>query len=275
MRHLLFYILVCVGQIVGAQTYRFTPFPAELYFGVGPVIYQGDLPSTNIFTSASKANINPKELNIAITAGLGYRIKKKWAVRNNLSYITFSGNDALDDKKKVRNLSFRTQMLEYNPLIEYSFIHWDANPNNIHHHVYVGAGISLFYFNPQAMYLGKYYNLQPLSTEGQGFTGRKLPYSRISVALPMVGGYRYRVSKKWVMGIELSLRKSFSDYLDDVSTNYYSNEVIRVNKGEVAAQLADKNLTGKPYSEATNRGNPKKADNYFYALFQMSYFLKS
>jgi hypothetical protein len=135
--------------------------------------------------------------------------------------------------------------------------------------------LSLFYFNPQAKLNGKYYNLQPLSTEGQGLTGRALPYIRFSIALPFVTGYRYRISKQCVIGVELSLRKGFTDYLDDVSTYYYDNNVIKVIKGEVAAQLADRNLSGSAYGASTNRGNPNKGDNYFYTLFQLSYFLKS
>jgi outer membrane protein W len=119
-----------LGLMLNAQTYRFTSFPAELYFGVGPVIYQGDLPSTSVFLTSGNNRGSFKELNLALTVGVGYRIHKRWAIRNNISYVSFAGNDAYDEKKKVRNLSFRTRMLEYTPLLEYSIVHWDIKANN-------------------------------------------------------------------------------------------------------------------------------------------------
>ncbi len=166
-------------------------------------------------------------------------------------------------------------MIEYAPLIEYSLKHWDIKGYNKHHHLYLAGGLNLFYFNPQASYHGKYYDLQPLSTEGQGFTGAKPPYRRISWSMPLVLGYRYKLNQNLVFGVEASMRKSFTDYLDDVSGNYYDNNVIRANKGDAAAYLADQNLSGTPRKQGTGRGNPAKGDNYFNFIFLLSYFIGS
>lgn len=250
---------------------RVTRFPNEVSIGFGHTLYKGDLPSTSILASGTFNTIAPDKINAAVTLGYGYRFHKNWSFRHNLSGLTFSGDDQLDKEgdKVIRNLSFRTQMIEYTPLLEYSFLHWDRQSWNMRHHVYIATGLSLFYFNPQAYWNGKYYNLQPLSTEGQGFTGASLPYSRFSASLPLMAGYRFRLANRWIIGFEASFRKSFTDYLDDVSTSYYDNNVIRANKGEAAAALADRNLKGINNEPGTPRGNPKKADNYAYGVFTL------
>lgn len=259
------------GTVVIGQN-RVTRFPHEVTLGLGHTIYKGDLPSTSVLASGNFKTIKLETVNAAAMLGYSYRFHKKWSFRHNLSALTFSGNDKLDKEgdKVIRNLSFRTQMIEYTPLLEFSILHWDIQTWNMRHHVYVATGLSMFFFNPQAELNGKYYNLQPLSTEGQGFTGASLPYSRFSASLPLMAGYRFRMSERWIAGFEASFRKSFTDYLDDVSKSYYDNNVIRVNRGEAAAALADRNLKGSPAQQGTARGNPAKEDNYAYGVFTIT-----
>ena len=57
--------------------------------------------------------------------------------------------------------------------------------------------------------------MQPLTTEGQA-SG----YGLTQFSIPFGGGIRYRVSRNFDAALELGWRKTFTDYLDDVSGTY-------------------------------------------------------
>jgi len=82
---------------------------------------------------------------------------------------------------------------------------------------FIFTGISGFHFKPYAYFEGKWYELQPLGTEGQSESEQ---YNLFQIAIPMGVGTKVRVSDFSSIGIEFGLRKTFSDYLDDVSGSY-------------------------------------------------------
>ena len=66
---------------------------------------------------------------------------------------------------------------------------------------------------------GQWYALQEPKTEGQGttaFPSRK-PYSLTQLSIPFGGGIKIGVSKDFNVIIEYGLRKTFTDYLDDIN----------------------------------------------------------
>ena len=84
------------------------------------------------------------------------------------------------------------------------------------------AGIGVYRYNPYAYSGGNKVFLQPLSTEGQniiGYPDRK-KYSLTQFAVPFGGGFKFAVSENLRVGIEMGIRKLFTDYLDDVSKGY-------------------------------------------------------
>ena len=79
---------------------------------------------------------------------------------------------------------------------------------------YLFAGVAGFYHNPQGKdQNGNYVPLQPLQTEGKD-------YSKVSFAIPFGAGVRYRINRNLDASFEIGLRKTFTGYLDDVSSNY-------------------------------------------------------
>lgn len=80
---------------------------------------------------------------------------------------------------------------------------------------------------------GTWVSLKALGTEGQNFTSeqraaykelydRDLPtsYSNFQLVIPVGIGGRYKLTNNFDIGIELSYRHTFTDYLDDVSREY-------------------------------------------------------
>jgi hypothetical protein len=106
---------------------------------------------------------------------------------------------------------------------------------------FIYGGVAGFYFNPQGDYQGAWRNLQPIGTEGQGMAAYpdKKPYSLFQVSIPFGIDLRYNFGRKFFTGIEFGMRKTFTDYLDDVSGTYIDNELIQAEQGVVAAYFAD------------------------------------
>ncbi len=80
---------------------------------------------------------------------------------------------------------------------------------------------------------GEWVSLRNLGTEGQFLNdeakaeylaayGKDLPtpYSRIQIVIPVGLGIRYKLSNNFDLGLEISYRHTFTDYLDDVSGEY-------------------------------------------------------
>ncbi|MGV3539523.1 MAG: hypothetical protein ACO1OQ_06900, partial [Rufibacter sp.] len=90
-----------------------------------------------------------------------------------------------------------------------------------------------------------WYELQPLGTEGQYADGEGYPspYSRVQIAIPAGFGVKYRLDKRWDVGIEFTWRKTFTDYIDDVSTAYAD----KTQLSREAAVLSDRSAESGAY----------------------------
>ena len=112
-----------------------------------------------------------------------------------------------------------------------------------------------------------------MSTEGQGFFLTRKKYSRIQIAIPYGIGFKYGYKRNWSFGFELGIRKTFTDYIDDVSTTYVSNQYIYQEKGPVAAALADRSDGSTPEKTLAGqqRGDPKDKDAYIFAVFSLNF----
>jgi hypothetical protein len=67
--------------------------------------------------------------------------------------------------------------------------------------------------------------------------------------------------------LELGYRKLFTDYLDDVSTEYVDQATLLAAKGQTAVDLAyrgDEVGAGSYPSAKTPRGGAKEKDGYYY-----------
>ena len=114
----------------------------------------------------------------------------------------------------------------------------------------------LCYFNPRAQDAeGNWTSLRKLRTEDQD-----QPYSPLTLTLPMGIGFRMGISKMWRVGIELAYVKTFTDYLDDVST-VYANPANLAPEAEYFANPA----VGNPsFDPGQKRGDPNQKDAYYH-----------
>ncbi|MCQ2280744.1 MAG: DUF6089 family protein [Bacteroidales bacterium] len=227
---------------------------SELGAMAGASFYLGDLNPRKVFGMSRPAG------------GIMYRYNftPRWAIRANILFAQVEGDDAITNKNYERNLSFKSPITEIGVMAELNFFKLYHERGKNFFSPYLFGGIAVFSFNPQAQDVdGTWYALQHLGTEGQGFEGQKDYYSLCNVAIPFGLGFRFTFGKYFSLGAEWGMRFTFTDYLDDVSGNYYDNQALKENRGSVVARLADKSEF--THTAGTGRGNSTNKDFYSFA----------
>ena len=137
---------------------------------------------------------------------------------------------------------------------------------------YVYTGISIFHYNPKAEnQYGEFVDLQELGTEGQGTTSfpDKEKYSLIQYAIAIGGGFKIAVNPSFNIILEYGVRKTFTDYLDDVSTTYPGDILSMTNEATYMSDPSGSHEIGE------QRGDPDKKDWYSFAGITLSFKLNN
>lgn len=271
----------------------------EVGLGLGPMFFLGDLGgSYGIGTDFVKDIDLPLTklnkgiyLNLYPTEWLGIRLA------GNLGYV--KGDDAqAPDKggaerfRLKRNLKFESKISEAYAAIEIYptvfFEQYDGLAHKLRPYFVGGAGI--FHFNPKAEYnepggTKRMVELKPLHLEGQGFSeypDRK-EYSLTQKELLVGGGLKYYLSESMYVGFEILHRKTFTDYIDDVSTKYINpalfNTYLSSGDAAVARQLYYRENLLQPGVSRANprvneqRGDSKDNDAFFSSILRMGWRL--
>jgi hypothetical protein len=255
--------LLLLPQMVQAQV-QVENFSLSVYTGL--VNYQGDLnPNSFTFNRSKPAFglISRVKLNPHFTWRSGVMIGSIQAAdRYNRDYL------------KPRNLSFNTNIKEIYSGLEVSLFNMEQR--RVVPFAY--GGLAIFHFNPWTIdQAGAKVYLQPLGTEGQGleaYPGRK-KYKLTQMAMAFGGGARVAVSEALTIGIEMSQRKTFTDYLDDVSTTYVDQQLLLAGNGPRAVELS---YRGDELNNSTNyppdkeiRGTPTEKDWYYYIGIDLAF----
>ncbi len=247
----------------------------QLIFYAGSSHFFGDLGGSDSKGSNSPIDLNLGTTGYSVGLGLSRKLNNSFSLRLNLNEATVRGSDSYTNDKfrNNRNLSFRSTIHELSTMVDYTV--FTLNKSGKHPHCLIAfAGVGVFNFNPQAQYNNKWYDLQPLGTEGQGIIPGKKKYRKISFDIPAGVCYYFKFSELSQIGIILTMRKTFTDYIDDVSTNYYDNKALSGQNGEIGGILADRNLkreSGYLNPSGSGRGNPKNNDNFAFAQITYSH----
>ena len=190
----------------------------------------------------------------------------------SLNYGRISGNDQNLDYLNARNLSFQSDIFEFSFQMEYNFFPFVIGMDAKNHTPFIFTGISAFYFNPETEFEGETVELRPLKTEGQGLEDGPSEYSKFSIAWPIGLGYRFDLQSNWILGLKAGVRISFTDYLDDVSGNYYPADVLEEEVGDLSAVLSDRSDDSNALGVAgKQRGSPLNTDYFMFARLAISY----
>lgn len=244
------------------------PLQVDLY--VGAANYQGDIQTKRLSLKESKP---------AVGLGISYALTNKLNIRGAANYMKVSGRDPQNENAKnvaFRNLSFRSSVLEAQLAFEYNLLDIEERGFT----PYVFGGVAVFHFNPYTYdSADNKVFLRSLGTEGQGLSQypEKKLYSNNQFAIPFGGGIKLALTDKLQVGLELGLRKLFTDYLDDVSGTYADSTILASARGAQAAALSfrGKEISGGANypAEGSQRGNAKNKDWYFTTGLKISYTL--
>lgn len=246
-------LLLSFSMLIGIES-RSQNFFASVFAGSSN--YSGELQEKPFTFNQS---------NLAFGVGLLFEANAKLLIRGDFTYGRISASDEFSSKNKIRNLSFFSYLYEYSLGAEYVLLdlyRYRVSP-------YLMTGISLYDFNPFTKdSKGNKIMLAELSTEGQGFFDGRKDYKLRQFSIPFGGGFQWAINDNKRIGFVLGFRKTFTDYLDDVSTTYVDELVLAANRGQKSADIAyrsDELPGGGPYpAGGTPRGNPKSKDWYYF-----------
>ncbi|HYF67109.1 MAG TPA: DUF6089 family protein [Ohtaekwangia sp.] len=183
---------------------------SEVGFGLGTFNYTGDLvryynfkyskPAGTVFYRSNLSNV--VSFRAGVTAG------KIGASEKPI--------DAFADQ---RNASFDLFLFEASTVMEYHFLNWRDTKRFVRFTPYLFAGLGVFGIS--------------------GNNEKSTEYSNVQAAIPFGGGVKYIYNPKWYFSLEFGIRKTWFDYLDNISA-------------------------GDPRFKDYQYGNPNDNDNYFF-----------
>lgn len=182
-----FFFLFSISTLVGhAQLSQKT----EVGGGIGGWCYSGDI----------VRNYNPLTSKPAVTVFYRRNLSKAGSFKAGL---TFGKIGARDNRKPIdkfaakRDQSFNLTLMEFSGTYEYHFINWrdDIRRNRLTPYLFGGGGLFVF----------------------SGNKAKPTEYSNVQVCIPFGGGIKYVLNPKWYVSLEFGVRKTFFDYLDNIS----------------------------------------------------------
>jgi Domain of unknown function (DUF6089) len=192
---------------------------SEVGFGIGTFNYTGDLVRTyNLAFSKPAATVFYR-------SNISQVISFRTAITGGKIGASDSRNP-IDPLAVNRAASFNLFLLEGSGTFEYHFLNWRDDKRRLRFTPYLFAGAALFGIS--------------------GVQQKNAEYSNIQLAIPFGGGMKYVINPKYYVAFEFGMRKTFFDYLDNIS---------------------DGDLQLKNYQY----GNVFDTDNYFFAGFTLTY----
>ena len=239
---LIFFSFLIMFQKTWSQTYV-----DEFAIMGGGSYYMGDL---NPYTHLNTYNYN--------FGGVFRRTldNKQIVLRAHIMYGQVSANST------TSNLSFRSSILEIGPSIEINFMPFVIGEKKKYKGTpYLLIGMTYFKMNPQTNNKGEWISLQTLGTEGQGSSqNSNKQYKSQQISLPIGIGLKVNLSKRFALNFEYGIRKTFTDYLDDVSGTYVDLNLLESENGQLSSDLS------KSYGiNGLQRGNSQNKD--WYAIY--------
>lgn len=231
--------------------------------GTGMSTYLGDL--------AAPGDYFDDALNF--TVSLMFMVTPQISVEGEFMIYRIKGSDSeklekYDGGTAFRNLSFFSINQEVNVNASYYFL-----PNGTRYYQrqlinpFVFAGLGFTTVNPRAELNGQNYSLRQFQTEG-------VAYSPIALVIPLGIGARLMLGPYFNLVVEAGVRKTFTDYLDDVSDRYVDNASF---DDPIAAQLADRGPENgfELRNAGSRRGNPDRDDAYFALSAKIEFYIPS
>lgn len=220
------------------------------------------------------------------------------AARFGINYGTLYANDNWNQDKAekaksteedafqryLRNQDVRANIWEANLMVEFNPLRGNSESRAAQKRMqpYILAGVGGFHFKPQSSLLNtrtgdrKWVDVHDLHLEGEGQTPTGEPTEHFSMKtslwqlnVPLGFGLRWDIGDQYALGIEYLYRITFTDRLDNVSSEFaskdYFDRYLPPEKAALAKALYDKSYEIEPGIDRTRwstRGNKEVKDGY-------------
>jgi Domain of unknown function (DUF6089) len=276
MKKVILILLVTIIPLITNAQYNWD-------FGVhaGAANYLGDIGGGAGTRKDFVADMKLSKTQITAGAFARYKVNQYISAKGGFNWVRITGadNKSTNPARVGRNLSFQNDILELELVGQVFFFeipdlgHTYKYRNDFR--MYVFGGVSAFHHNPKTYYKGEWVALQPLQTEG-------VKYSKFSTAIPLGLGFYFTIDKKHRIGWEFNWRTTFTDYLDDVSGLYVSEEdlgndptriALANRRGEISASETNV-AAARNYEPGMKRGDQTHKDSFLSTSLYYSYSLK-
>jgi hypothetical protein len=243
----------------------------ELQIGFGATQFNGDLGgSVGVGRDYSIKDLDAQATGFAGWIGYRQRFHPYFATTSSLCVFQLKGNDKWSEEptRNMRSLNFQSLCFEVQQRLEFIFaanekfgsvfnLPGNYSKKSRSQQYYIFGGLGMLYYNPKSEYIdGRLVALRPLKTEGQSQM-----YSPFTLTIPAGIGFRMGVSRMWRVGLELAYVKTFSDYVDDVSTLYANPNALPSQE----AVYFSNPVAGNPmFNPGEKRGDSNQKDAYYH-----------
>lgn len=163
---------------------------SEIGLGIGTFNYTGDLVRTYDITTSKLAG----------TAFYRSNISNVISLRTSITAGKIGASDKktpIDVFAQKRDASFDLFLFEAAGTFEYHFLDWRDSKRRLRFTPYLFAGVGMFGIS--------------------GVEQKAAEYSNIQMAIPFGGGMKYVLNPKYYIAFEIGIRKTFFDYMDNIS----------------------------------------------------------
>jgi hypothetical protein len=165
---------------------------AEIGGGIGTFNYTGDLVRF----------YNPRFTTPAVTGFYRHNISTVVSFRAGVTVGRLKASDRedpIDIFASLRNNSFNITLVEASTVFEYHFLDWRDSKRKLRFTPYLVGGLVMFGMS--------------------GLPTKNAEYSNVQIGIPLGGGMKYVLNPKWYIAFEFAVRRTFFDYLDNISDN--------------------------------------------------------
>lgn len=248
---------------------------------VGASNYLGDIGGKEKTRKDFIADMKLAKTRWNVGAFVRYKWRPKLSLKLAFDYIRIEGDDKLSTNlgRHFRNFNYKNDVFDLGFTGEW-FFYEDNDLGNTYRYrngfrAYAFAGIGGFYTNPKSFYKGQWVKMRPYASEGYA-------YKAVVLNIPMGLGFYFTFDKKHRLGFEMNYRKTFTDYIDDISGNYpadkpkktYSQGLVLRSTELSPEEISDNIGAYSSHNWGEKRGDPTHKDAYMTMNLSYSYVIR-
>jgi hypothetical protein len=243
---------------------------------IGATNYLGDIGGKEKTRRDFIADMKLSKTRWNVGGFVRYKWRPKISLRLAFDYIRVEGDDKLSSNpgRNYRNFNFKNDLFDLG-LTGHWFFYEDNDLGNTYRYrngfrAYIFGGVGGFYTNPKSKYQGEWVKMKDYDSEGYN-------YKSVVLNIPYGFGFYFTFDKKHRLGFEANVRKTFTDYIDDISGNYPEDPGNDYERGLFlrTTELPAEDIGAyRSHTWGMKRGDKTHKDSYMNVSLSYSYVIR-